>query len=149
MNETLAVFPAVNALLNGTSAILIFVGHSYIRRGDMQTHKRFMISALVTSSLFLASYLTYHYIRTSIYGLGPTPFQGQGWSRVVYYSILLSHTLLAAAIVPLVLITLSRALRERYAKHRAIARWTYPIWMYVSVTGVVIYLMLYHLFRPS
>jgi uncharacterized membrane protein YozB (DUF420 family) len=141
MTDTLALFPTINAFLNGTSAILLFVGHSYIKRGNIQAHKRLMISALVTSSLFLICYLYYHA------HVGSVRFQGQGFSRPVYFTILLTHTVLAAAIVPLVIITLTRALRERFDRHRAIARWTYPIWMYVSVTGVVIYLMLYHIFN--
>ncbi len=146
MNELL-LLPALNATLNGTSAVLLFIGHRRIHHGDVRTHKRLMISAFITSALFLACYLSYHYIRTRLYGLGPTPFQGHGIWRLVYFAILLSHTVLAAAIVPLVLTTLTFALRGRFEKHRKIARWTYPIWMYVSVTGVVIYLMLYHLFR--
>ena len=135
-----AIFPVINAMLNGTSAVLLLVGHSLIKRGRMAAHRAVMISAIVTSSLFLISYLYYHW------HVGSVPFKGQGWSRPVYYSILLSHTLLAIAIVPLVIITLIRALRERFDRHAAIARWTYPLWLYVSVTGVVIYFMLYHLF---
>jgi uncharacterized membrane protein YozB (DUF420 family) len=99
-----------------------------------------MVTAIVTSSLFLISYLYYHA------HVGSVRFQGHGWSRPVYFTILISHTTLAAAIVPLVIITLSRALRKRFDRHRALARWTYPLWLYVSVTGVVIYAMLYHLF---
>jgi putative membrane protein len=99
-----------------------------------------MITALISSSLFLISYLYYHA------HVGSVHFEGQGWSRPVYYTILLTHTVLAAAIVPMVIITLNRALRERFDRHRAIARWTFPLWLYVSITGVVIYLMLYHLF---
>lgn len=140
-NETLALFPTINAFLNGISAVLLFVGHSYIKRNNMRAHKRLMISALVTSTLFLICYLYYHA------HVGSVHFQGQRWSRPLYFTILISHTVLAAAIVPLVIITLTRALRERFDRHRAIARWTYPIWMYVSVTGVVIYLMLYHIFK--
>ena len=135
-----AIFPVINATLNGTSAVLLLVGHTFIKRGRMAAHRAVMISAVVTSSLFLTSYLYYHY------HVGSVRFQGQGWSRPVYYSILISHTLLAIAIVPLVIITLIRALRERFDRHAAIARWTYPLWLYVSVTGVVIYFMLYHLF---
>jgi uncharacterized membrane protein YozB (DUF420 family) len=135
-----AIFPVINATLNGTSAVLLLIGHSFIKRGRMAAHRAVMISAVVTSSLFLASYLYYHY------HVGSVRFSGQGWSRPVYYSILISHTLLAIAIVPLVIITLIRALRERFDRHAAIARWTYPLWLYVSVTGVVIYFMLYHLF---
>jgi len=130
----------VNATLNGSSAVLLFVGHGFIKRGRMGAHRAFMIAAVVTSSLFLASYLYYHY------HVGSVRFQGQGWSRPVYYTILTSHTILAATIVPLVIVTLSRALRERFDRHRAIARWTYPLWMYVSMTGVVIYFMLYQPF---
>ena len=141
MNGTLALFPTINAFLNGISAVLLFVGHSYIKRNNMRAHKRFMISAIVTSSLFLICYLYYHA------HVGSVRFQGQGWSRPLYFTILISHTVLAAAIVPLVIITLTRALRERFDRHRAIARWTYPLWMYVSITGVIIYLMLYHLFK--
>jgi len=135
-----AIFPVINATLNGTSAVLLLVGHSLIKRGRMAAHRAVMISAIVTSSLFLISYLYYHY------HVGSVRFPGQGWSRPVYYSILISHTLLAITIVPLVIITLIRALRERFDRHAAIARWTYPLWLYVSVTGVVIYFMLYHLF---
>ncbi len=138
--EQYAIFPVVNATLNGSSAVLLFVGHGFIKRGRMGAHRAFMIAAVVTSSLFLASYLYYHY------HVGSVRFQGQGWSRPVYYTILTSHTILAATIVPLVIVTLSRALRERFDRHRAIARWTYPLWMYVSMTGVVIYFMLYQPF---
>lgn len=148
MNESLALFPTVNAFLNGTAAVLLFIGRGQIRRGERERHKRTMIAAFVTSSLFLVSYLTYHYLRTSVYGLGPTPFPRQGAWRTVYLSILLSHSVLAAVIVPMVLVTLARGLRGRYERHRVVARWTYPLWMYVSITGVVIYLMLYQIFRP-
>jgi uncharacterized membrane protein YozB (DUF420 family) len=134
-----AIFPIINATLNGTSALLLLVGHNFIKRGRIAEHRALMISAVVTSSLFLISYLYYHA------HVGSVHFQGQGWSRPVYYTILISHTLLAIAIVPLVIITLIFALRERFDRHAAIARWAYPLWLYVSVTGVVIYLMLYHL----
>ena len=135
-----AMFPAIDASLNGTSAVLLLIGRRFIRRGRMAAHRDVMIAALTSSSIFLACYLYYHWHVGSIH------FQGQGWSRPVYFSILISHTILAAAIVPMIIITLSRALRERFDRHRAIARWTYPLWMYVSVTGVIVYLMLYHLF---
>lgn len=138
--EQYAIFPVINATLNGTSAVLLYVGHGFIKRGKMAAHRGLMITALVTSSLFLTSYLYYHS------HVGSVRFQGQGWSRPLYFAILISHTILAAAIVPLVIITLSRALRRRFDRHRAIARWTYPLWLYVSVTGVVIYLMLYQWF---
>jgi len=105
----------------------------------MAAHRTVMIAAVISSSLFLSCYLYYHA------HVGSVPFQGHGWSRPVYVTILISHTTLAIAIVPLVIITLIRALRERFDRHRAIARWTYPLWLYVSITGVVIYVMLYHL----
>jgi len=135
-----AFYPVLDASLNGTSAVLLLTGRSLIKRGRMAAHRAVMITALVSSSLFLASYLYYHW------HVGSVHFQGQGWTRPVYFSILISHTILAAVIVPMIIITLSRALRERFDRHRTIARWTYPLWLYVSVTGVVIYLMLYQLF---
>lgn len=135
-----AVYPVIDAALNGASAVLLLVGRSYIKRGRLAAHRAVMIAALISSTLFLISYLYYHA------HVGSVHFQGHGWSRPVYFSILVSHTMLAVAIVPLVIITLSRALRERFDRHRKIARWTFPLWLYVSVTGVVIYVMLYHLF---
>ena len=140
MQAELSSLPALNALLNGTCAVLLLVGRNLIRRKRMLAHRFVMLAALCTSAAFLASYLYYHA------HVGSVHFQGHGWSRPLYFSILLSHTILAVVIVPLVLVTLSRALRARYALHRALARWTFPLWMYVSVTGVVIYLMLYKLF---
>jgi uncharacterized membrane protein YozB (DUF420 family) len=135
-----AMFPAIDASLNGTSAVLLLIGRGFIKRGRMAAHRAVMIAALASSTIFLACYLYYHW------QVGSVHFQGQGWSRPVYFSILISHTILAAAIVPMIIVTLSRALRERFDRHRAIARWTYPLWMYVSITGVVVYFMLYHLF---
>jgi uncharacterized membrane protein YozB (DUF420 family) len=135
-----ASFPVIDASLNGTSAVLLLIGRGLIKRRRMAAHRAVMITALVSSSLFLGSYLYYHW------HVGSVHFQGQGWTRPVYFSILISHTILAAVIVPMIIITLSRALRERFDRHRAIARWTYPLWLYVSVTGVVIYVMLYKLF---
>jgi uncharacterized membrane protein YozB (DUF420 family) len=140
METPYSVFPALNATLNGTSAVLIVIGRCLIARGKIAAHRAVMIAAVITSSLFLASYLYYHA------HVGSVKFQGPGWSRPVYFTILISHTILAAATLPLVIVTLSRALRRRFDRHRAIARWTFPIWLYVSVTGVVIYFMLYHLF---
>jgi uncharacterized membrane protein YozB (DUF420 family) len=134
------VFPAINATLNGTSAILLVIGRSMIARGRIPAHRALMISAFITSTLFLISYLYYHAHVRSVH------FQGTGWSRPIYFTILGTHTVLAIVIVPLVLVTLSRALKERFPQHRRIARWTFPLWLYVSVTGVVIYVMLYHLF---
>jgi uncharacterized membrane protein YozB (DUF420 family) len=129
--------PAVNATLNAASALLIATGYYCIRRGDRRTHQRVMLAAFFVSTLFLISYLTYHF------QVGSVRFRGTGALRVAYLSVLLTHTVLAAVIVPLVLITLSRALNGRFDQHRQIARWTLPLWFYVSVTGVVIYWMLY------
>src|SRR2546430_17021746 len=140
MSTDYSIFPAINATLNGTSAVLLIAAYIMIRRGRIATHRALMLTAVGTSTLFLISYLYYHA------HVGSVHFQGHGWSRPVYFSILISHTTLAIAIVPLVIITLIRALRERFDRHRAIARWTYPLWLYVSITGVVIYVMLYHLF---
>jgi uncharacterized membrane protein YozB (DUF420 family) len=137
-----AIFPQINATLNGTTAVLLLIGRNFIRHGRMAAHRVVMITAFVLSMLFLTSYLYYHY------HVGSVRFQGQGWSRPLYFSILISHATLAVVIVPMVIITLSRALRERFDRHRAIARWTFPLWMYVSVTGVIVYIMLYHLFAP-
>jgi uncharacterized membrane protein YozB (DUF420 family) len=134
------IYPVIDATLNGASAVLLLIGRGFIKRGRMAAHRTVMIAALVSSSLFLASYLYYHA------HVGSVHFRGHGWWRPVYFSILTSHTILAAAIVPMVIITLSRALRERFDRHRAIARWTFPVWLYVSITGVVIYLMLYQIF---
>jgi len=136
---TIADLPALNATLNATSAVLLTIGWVLIRRGRWRQHRAFMIAAFCTSVLFLISYLTYHA------HIGSKHFTGQGTIRVVYFTILLTHTVLAALIVPLILITLSRALSARFDRHRAIARWTLPLWMYVSVTGVVVYWMLYQL----
>jgi uncharacterized membrane protein YozB (DUF420 family) len=136
---TIADLPALNATLNATSAILLTIGWILIRRGRWRQHRAFMIAAFCTSVLFLMSYLTYHA------HIGSKHFPGQGTIRIVYFTILLTHTVLAAVIVPLILITLSRALSSRFDRHRAIARWTLPLWMYVSITGVVVYLMLYQL----
>lgn len=136
-----AILPAINAALNGTSAVLVATARASIRRGNVLRHRALMIAAVVTSSLFFALYVWYHA------HVGSVRFQGHGWSRPVYFTILTTHTILAAVIVPLVLITLTLGLRRRDLRHRAIARWTYPIWLYVSITGVVIYFMLYHLFR--
>jgi uncharacterized membrane protein YozB (DUF420 family) len=135
-----AIFPVINATLNGTSAVLLVTAHRQIKLGRMAAHRALMLTAVFTSSLFLASYLYYHW------HVGSVHFPSQGLWRWIYLSILTSHTILAITIVPLVIITLSRALRERFDQHRDIARWTYPLWLYVSVTGVVIYFMLYHWF---
>ncbi|HUK26111.1 MAG TPA: DUF420 domain-containing protein [Terriglobales bacterium] len=138
--EQYAIYPVIDATLNGSSAVLLVTGWGFIKRGQIAVHRAFMIAAVVCSTLFLTSYLYYHY------HVGSVRFQGQGWSRPVYFTILISHTLLAIVIVPMVIITLSRALRGRFDRHRRIARWTFPLWLYVSVTGVIVYFMLYRWF---
>jgi uncharacterized membrane protein YozB (DUF420 family) len=135
-------FPALDATLNGASAVLIGTGLYFIKRGRRQAHKRMMLAAFATSSLFLIFYLYYHLVRRA----GVTHFQGQGLSRPVYFLILITHTILAAVVVPFVLITLARALKGSFDTHKKMAPYTFAIWMYVSVTGVVIYLMLYKIF---
>ena len=137
---TVSDLPALNATLNATAAVLLAIGWILIRRGRIAQHRAVMIAAFCTSVLFLISYLTYHA------QIGSKHFPGTGTIRIVYFTILLTHTVLAATIVPLVLITLSRGLKRNDARHRAIARWTMPLWMYVSVTGVIVYLMLYRLY---
>jgi len=136
---TVRDLPALNAALNATSAVLLFVGWRLIRRGRREAHRRAMLAAVACSALFLVSYLAYHA------QVGSVRFQGQGPIRTVYFTILLTHTILAAAIVPLVLLTLVRGLQARFDRHRRLARVTLPLWAYVSVTGVVIYVMLYRL----
>jgi uncharacterized membrane protein YozB (DUF420 family) len=132
-------FPALNAFLNGTSAVLIGAGLYFIKSHRIQAHKRMMLSGFVTSCLFLISYLYYHLVLRA----GITRFRGEGILRPIYFTILTSHTILAVVIVPLILVTLARALKGNFQRHKAIAPYTFAIWMYVSVTGVVIYLMLY------
>jgi putative membrane protein len=131
---------ALNATLNGTSAILLAAGYAAVRAGKIAAHKRFMVSAFVVSCAFLVSYLVYHY------RVGHVAFSGQGWVRPVYFLLLISHTVLAVLIVPLILVTLRRAWTEKFDKHRAIAKWTLPLWFYVSVSGVIVYVMLYQLY---
>ncbi len=137
----LSAFPALDATLNGASALLLTLGYFFIRSKNVKAHKLCMLSAFATSTLFLICYLWYHAHH------GATRFPGQGAVRGVYLALLGSHTVLAAVIVPLVLTTLYRAWRGRFDRHRRIARWTLPLWLYVSVTGVVVYWMLYHLYR--
>ena len=136
---TISDLPTVNATLNTISTLLLTVGFLMIRRRKIVAHRNCMIAAFVVSGLFLTSYLIYHY------HAGSTPFEGSGWIRTVYFAVLIPHIILAATILPLALITLYLALRKRFTKHRRIARWTLPIWLYVSVTGIIVYWMLYHL----
>ena len=141
--------PVVNACLNGLSAIFLSAGYYFIRHGDKTAHRNCMVSAFVSSTVFLGCYLTYHIGMRIHYGKGHTEFLDPKWFRPIYLFILFSHLTLALAIVPLALITLHRAVKQRFELHKKIARWTWPIWMYISVTGVVIYVVLYHIFRQT
>lgn len=135
-----SALPALNAVLNGSSAVLLAAGYGFIRARRVAAHRVCMLAALCVSAAFLVSYVTYHALA------GSRPFSGQGWIRAVYFPILVTHVVLAAAMVPFVLTTVYRALRGDFARHARIARWTLPVWLYVSVTGVVVYWMLYRLF---
>jgi uncharacterized membrane protein YozB (DUF420 family) len=139
---SISQLPILNAILNSVSAILLITGYIFIRQKKINAHRAVMISAFVTSTMFLTSYLIYHFSKE----LSPTKFQGQGIVRPIYFFILITHTTLAITIVPMVFVTFSRALKKRFDPHRKIARWTLPLWLYVSVTGVIVYLMLYQLY---
>ena len=141
--EEYAFFPALIAGLNGTSAVLLIAGRYMIARGRVAAHRACMIAAVVSSALFLVCYVYFHA------HVGNILFLGQGVWRTIYFAILIPHVTLAIVIVPMVIVTLSRGLRARYDRHRAIARWTFPLWMYVSVTGVIVYFMLYQWFPHS
>ena len=133
----------LNAILNSIAAVLLLAGYIFIRMRRIRAHRACMVSAFVVSTAFFISYLTYHY------HVGDVRFQGHGLVRPIYFTILITHIILAAAIVPLVLITITRAIRGNFARHRKIAVWTWPLWMYVSVTGVVVYLMCYRMYPPG
>ena len=134
----LTIFPTINASLNGLTAILLLFGYYFILNGKRAIHKKIMLCAFSTSIVFLISYLYYHA------HVGSVPFKGTGIIRPVYFTILISHTILAVVIVPMAIVTLVRGLSSRFDKHKKLARWTLPVWLYVSVTGVVVYMMLYH-----
>ncbi len=138
-----SALPTLNAFLNGTSAVLLTVGYVFIRRKKVTAHKSCMVTVFGVSSLFLISYLIYHF------RVGSVPFGGAGWIQPVYFTLLISHIVLAMCIVPLALITIYLACAEQFEKHMRIARWTLPLWLYVSVTGVIVYWMLYHLYGPA
>ena len=131
--------PALNAALNALSGILLLTGYGFIRARRERSHRACMLAAFSTSTLFLVSYITYHAIH------GSTPFTGTGFIRTIYFSILISHTLLAVVVPPLAIFTVVAALRDQRSRHRRLARWTLPIWLYVSVTGVTVYWLLYRL----
>jgi uncharacterized membrane protein YozB (DUF420 family) len=133
------LLPTVNATLNATSGVFLLIGYVLIRRRRIKAHRNAMLAAFASSTLFLVSYLIYHA------NVGSRPFGGQGAIRLVYFAVLISHVILAAAILPMAISTLSRGLRGRYVEHKRIARWTFPTWMYVSVTGVIVYFMLYQM----
>ena len=141
--------PVVNATLNGLSAIFLALGFIFIKRGKKIAHRNCMIAAFATSTIFLACYLTYHTYLAYVLHQGPTRFLNPTWFRPIYLTILLTHTVLAVAVVPLVFMTLNRARKQNFEAHKKIARWTWPIWMYVSVTGVVIYFLLYQIFPQT
>ena len=142
MPDYIPHLPHLNAFLNSTSALLLIAGYSFIRAGRIDAHRKCQVAAFLTSTLFLISYLIYHFYH------GESRFLGQGFVRPLYFAILISHVILAVVIVPLILITLYRAARGDFIRHRKVARWTLPLWLYVSVTGVIVYLMLYHIY-PS
>ena len=131
--------PALNATLNAISGLLLVTGYVFIRRGEWRKHRACMLGAVIMSALFLTSYVIYHL------QVGSVPFKGTGWIRTVYFTVLIPHVILAAGMVPPVLITVSRGLSGKYDKHQRIARWTLPVWLFVSVTGVIVYVMLYQL----
>ena len=135
-----STLPAVNATLNATSGIFLLTGYILIKRRQINAHRNAMLAAFASSALFLTSYLVYHY------HAGSRPFPGVGAIRLVYFAILISHVLLAIAILPLAISTLTKGLRGQYVRHKRVAKWTFPLWMYVSVTGVVVYVMLYQLY---
>jgi len=142
--EFARLIPAVNATLNASSGVLITIAYVLIRRHKIALHRRFMLAACFTSLFFLVGYVTNHYLRHGVV----TRFTATGWVRPLYFTILITHTILAILIVPLVIVTLRNGLKMRVARHRAIARWAFPLWLYVSITGVVVYLFLYQWF-PS
>ena len=139
---SIRMLPTINAILNATSGILIIIGYIMIRRKKIAAHRACMIGAVSASVIFLISYLVYHF------NVGATRFAGTGWSRPVYFTVLVTHTALAAVLAPVVVVTLRRALKGEFARHLKIAKWTFPMWLYVSITGVLVYFMLYHWF-PS
>ncbi|MFT3745394.1 MAG: DUF420 domain-containing protein [Pyrinomonadaceae bacterium] len=144
--ELLQIFPHLNAAMNALSGCFLIAGFYFIMRKRIAAHRFCMLSASIVSAIFLVSYLTHHALRTYYFGLGPTKFTGEGIARPIYFTILTSHTILAAVIGPFVIVTLRRGLKGWYESHKKLARFVYPIWLYVSMTGVVVYIMLYQLY---
>ena len=147
--DLLHIFPHLNAALNALSSVFLLCGFYFIMRRQVAQHRFCMVSACTVSALFLVSYVSHHALRTYYFGLGPTKFTGEGIVRPIYFSILTSHTVLAAVVVPFVMATLWRALKGRFDAHRKLARLVFPIWLYVSLTGVAVYILLYHLYPAS
>ena len=143
---TLSDLPAVNATLNGISAVLLITGYCFIKRGNQKAHQNCMVGALIASVLFLSCYVYYHYSMKKLYGSAHTRFLNPEWFRPIYLVILFTHLVAAIAIVPMVIVTVTRAARRQFDRHKRIARWTWPVWMYVSTTGVLIYFLLYQIF---
>lgn len=147
--ELLQIFPHLNAFLNALSGVFVAAGFYFIRRKQIEMHRKCMLTAFILSGLFLVSYLTHHSIRTYLFGLGPTKFTGDGLVRPFYFTVLTTHTILAALIAPLIILTLWRAWKGKFELHKKLARFVFPIWLYVSITGVIVYLMLYQLFPAN
>ncbi len=139
---TASVLPHVNAVLNALSTVLLVIAFAFIRSGNREMHKKFMLAAIIVSAVFLASYLAYHFTAPIF------KFPGTGWTVPVYYALLISHVILATIATPMIAVTAWHSLHGNFDRHRALARWTLPIWLYVTVTGVVIYAILYHVYPP-
>jgi putative membrane protein len=148
MKDFIFTLPHVNAFLNTTSGLCLIAGYIFIRRRQIRAHRASMIAAFIASSIFLVSYVLYHSLLAYYLGQGPTKFRGEGFIRPIYFVILITHTILAIVIVPFIIVTLRRGLKREDSRHKRIARWTLPLWLYVSVTGVVVYLFLYQIY-PS
>jgi uncharacterized membrane protein YozB (DUF420 family) len=144
--DLLPIFPHLNAALNATSGLCLLAGLYFILTKQVERHRAVMLTACTVSALFLISYVTHHAIRTYVYGLGPTKFTGEGIARPIYFTILTSHTILAVLVTPFILVTLWRALKGKFDAHKRLARLVYPVWLYVSVTGVIVYVMLYQIY---
>jgi uncharacterized membrane protein YozB (DUF420 family) len=144
--DLLAIFPHLNAALNATSGVCLLFGLYFILTKQVARHRAAMLTACTVSALFLVSYIAHHALRTYVYGIGPTKFTGEGIARPIYFTILTSHTILAAVVAPFIVATLWRALKGRFDDHRKLARLVYPVWLYVSATGVIVYVMLYQIY---
>jgi uncharacterized membrane protein YozB (DUF420 family) len=147
--DLLRIFPHLNASLNALSSVFLISGFIFILRTRVRAHRFCMLTATGISALFLISYVTHHALRTYYFGLGPTKFTGEGLIRPIYFTILTSHTILAAILPPFVIVTMRRALKARFDAHRRLSRLIFPIWLYVSVTGVIVYLLLYQIYPPA